>query len=162
MRKRGQRRLLTLRRRWSVALKNMAALISVRRAHARSGDSCMSTVSGSPTRHLTNPSRIMVYRKLTVPMVARLQGFPDTWRFTGRKTLAYRQVGNASPAARRTRSWTCHHPRLSTGNSESRRRAAGFSVQALRGTSTVGISRHSRNLFLVTLVTAARCFLANS
>jgi len=30
-------------------------------------------------------------------MVARLQGFPDTWQFAGRKTAAYRQVGNAFP-----------------------------------------------------------------
>jgi len=35
--------------------------------------------------------------KLTVPMVARLQGFPDSWHFSGRKTAAYRQVGNAFP-----------------------------------------------------------------
>lgn len=35
--------------------------------------------------------------KLTVPMVARLQGFPDDWMFSGRKTAAYRQVGNAFP-----------------------------------------------------------------
>ena len=35
--------------------------------------------------------------KLTVPMVARIQGFPDTWHFTGKKTPAYRQVGNAFP-----------------------------------------------------------------
>jgi len=35
--------------------------------------------------------------RLTVQMVARLQGFPDEWEFTGRKTAAYRQVGNAFP-----------------------------------------------------------------
>ena len=36
--------------------------------------------------------------KLTVTMTARLQGFPDTWTITGRKTAAYRQVGNAFPS----------------------------------------------------------------
>lgn len=35
--------------------------------------------------------------RLTVPMVARIQGFPDDWHFVGRKTAAYRQVGNAFP-----------------------------------------------------------------
>jgi DNA (cytosine-5)-methyltransferase 1 len=35
--------------------------------------------------------------KLTVPMVARIQGFPDEWQFYGGKTAAYRQVGNAFP-----------------------------------------------------------------
>ena len=35
--------------------------------------------------------------KLTVGMVARLQGLPDEWTITGRKTAAYRQVGNAFP-----------------------------------------------------------------
>lgn len=35
--------------------------------------------------------------KLTTRMVARLQGFPDSWEFSGRKTAAYRQVGNAFP-----------------------------------------------------------------
>jgi len=36
--------------------------------------------------------------RLTVPMVARLQGFPDDWKFAGPKTHAYWQVGNALPA----------------------------------------------------------------
>jgi DNA (cytosine-5)-methyltransferase 1 len=35
--------------------------------------------------------------RLTIPMVARLQGFPDDWHFVGSKTTAYRQVGNALP-----------------------------------------------------------------
>ena len=35
--------------------------------------------------------------RLTPRMVARIQGFPDHWQFHGRKTTAYRQIGNAFP-----------------------------------------------------------------
>lgn len=35
--------------------------------------------------------------KLTVAQMALLQGFPPDWAITGRKTAAYRQVGNAFP-----------------------------------------------------------------
>lgn len=35
--------------------------------------------------------------RLTVEMVARVQGFPANWAFSGKKTPAYRQVGNAFP-----------------------------------------------------------------
>lgn len=48
--------------------------------------------------------------RLTVPMVARLQGFPDHWTFSGRKTAAYRQVGNAfPPPVARAVAYKIHH-----------------------------------------------------
>ena len=38
------------------------------------------------------------YPRLTLKMVARLQGFPDSWEFSGGKTSTYRQIGNAFPS----------------------------------------------------------------
>ncbi|NTV68082.1 MAG: DNA cytosine methyltransferase [Chlorobaculum sp.] len=35
--------------------------------------------------------------RLTPRMTARIQGFPDSWKFSGKKTAAYRQIGNAFP-----------------------------------------------------------------
>lgn len=35
--------------------------------------------------------------RLTIPMAARIQGFPDDWEFMGKKTASYRQIGNAFP-----------------------------------------------------------------
>ncbi|MFD4695400.1 DNA cytosine methyltransferase [Streptomyces sp. NPDC058463] len=35
--------------------------------------------------------------KLTVEQAAIIQGFPQSWKFKGKKTAAYRQVGNAFP-----------------------------------------------------------------
>lgn len=35
--------------------------------------------------------------RLTVRMAARIQGFPDEWQISGKKTSAYRQIGNAFP-----------------------------------------------------------------
>jgi DNA (cytosine-5)-methyltransferase 1 len=35
--------------------------------------------------------------RLTLEMAAAIQGFPPEWRFAGRKTAAYRQIGNAFP-----------------------------------------------------------------
>ena len=36
--------------------------------------------------------------RLTLKMTALIQGFPNDWKFAGKKTPAYRQVGNAFPA----------------------------------------------------------------
>lgn len=35
--------------------------------------------------------------RLTTRMVARIQGFPSSWLFAGKKTAVYRQIGNAFP-----------------------------------------------------------------
>ena len=35
--------------------------------------------------------------RLTLEMAAAIQGFPPQWKFYGRKTAAYRQIGNAFP-----------------------------------------------------------------
>ena len=35
--------------------------------------------------------------RLTLKMVATLQGFPPDWQFSGKKTATYRQIGNAFP-----------------------------------------------------------------
>ncbi len=36
--------------------------------------------------------------RLTIEMAAIIQGFPTSWKFFGKKTAAYRQIGNAFPA----------------------------------------------------------------
>jgi DNA (cytosine-5)-methyltransferase 1 len=40
----------------------------------------------------------MAMPRLTLKMAALIQGFPKDWNFAGKKTPAYRQVGNAFPA----------------------------------------------------------------
>lgn len=62
-----------------------------RHAWALQGVDGLGIADDSPAPDFTGMPR------LTVRMVARLQGFPDTWQFAGGKTAAYRQVGNAFP-----------------------------------------------------------------
>ena len=62
-----------------------------RAAWANLGDEGKSLADDVPAKDFTGMPR------LTIPMVARLQGFPDDWTFAGKKTHAYRQVGNAFP-----------------------------------------------------------------
>jgi len=62
-----------------------------RQAWASLGVNGLSIADEAPDRDFVGMPR------LTTEMVARLQGFPDDWKFVGRKTIAYRQVGNAFP-----------------------------------------------------------------
>ncbi|GAB4362194.1 MAG: DNA cytosine methyltransferase [Cyanophyceae cyanobacterium] len=62
-----------------------------KKAWAALGVDGMGIANGPPEKDFVGMPR------LTVGMLARLQGFPDDWIFTGKKTPAYRQVGNAFP-----------------------------------------------------------------
>ncbi|MBK1833037.1 DNA cytosine methyltransferase [Roseibacillus ishigakijimensis] len=62
-----------------------------RNAWAKLGVNGKSLGDASPERDFEGMPR------LTIPMTARIQGFPDNWKFMGKKTAAYRQIGNAFP-----------------------------------------------------------------
>lgn len=62
-----------------------------KRAWAALGVNGHTLADGPPEKDFVGTPR------LTVPMVALLQGFPPEWKIAGRKTAAYRQVGNAFP-----------------------------------------------------------------
>jgi len=62
-----------------------------KRAWAALGVDGMGLWDDAPARDFVGMPR------LTPRMTARIQGFPDDWQFYGRKTAAYRQIGNAFP-----------------------------------------------------------------
>jgi DNA (cytosine-5)-methyltransferase 1 len=62
-----------------------------RKAWASLGVDGMGIVNDAPEKDFEGLPR------LTIEMVARIQGFPPDWIFTGSKTNRYRQIGNAFP-----------------------------------------------------------------
>ncbi len=54
-------------------------------------------VDGKGLADAPPPPEFVGMPRLTVRMTARIQGFPDHWQFSGKKTAAYRQIGNAFP-----------------------------------------------------------------
>ena len=62
-----------------------------RKAWAQLGVDGLGIANHAPPVGFSGPPR------LTLRMVARIQGFPDSWHFAGGKTAAYRQIGNAMP-----------------------------------------------------------------
>ena len=63
-----------------------------RKAWAELGVDGLGIANEEPKEHFQGMPR------LTIRMVARMQGFPDSWGLWGGKTARYRQVGNAFPA----------------------------------------------------------------
>lgn len=62
-----------------------------KRAWASLGVDGMGLWDAAPDRDFVGMPR------LTPRMTARVQGFPDSWQFHGKKTAMYRQIGNAFP-----------------------------------------------------------------
>lgn len=62
-----------------------------KRAWASIGVCGMGIANSAPSEYFEGMPR------LTTRMAARVQGFPDHWQFFGKKTAAYRQIGNAFP-----------------------------------------------------------------
>ncbi len=54
-------------------------------------------VDGNGIADFPPEENFMGMPRLIIRMTARIQGFPDAWEFSGKKTAVYRQIGNAFP-----------------------------------------------------------------
>ena len=55
------------------------------------------TLTCAPAQKQTERCHPEETRPLTVREYARIQTFPDTWRFAGSQAAQYKQIGNAVP-----------------------------------------------------------------
>ena len=75
---------------------------------------------------LNPPAKDFVgFPRLTVAMAGKIQGFPDGWLFTGGKTAAYRQAGNALPPPLAFAVAEAIHPALQSGAATQKNLATG-------------------------------------
>ena len=70
------------------------------------------TLTTSPAQKMTERCHPVETRPFTIREYARIQTFPDSWKFVGSNSSQYRQIGNAIPVKFATALATALHASL--------------------------------------------------